>query len=62
MDILIFAIEAGRFGPARLPQSLAKAGLSVSALCAGDNILAHSRFLTQYSRPDHAITRRSPAL
>ena len=64
MDILIFAIEAGRFGPARLPQSLAKAGLSVSALCAGDNILAHSRFLTHHFElaPTRSARRLARAL
>jgi D-alanine-D-alanine ligase-like ATP-grasp enzyme len=45
MDILVFAIEDGRFGPARLPQMLHKAGLSVAALCPADNILAQSGFL-----------------
>lgn len=45
MDILIFAIEDGRFGPARFPEMLHKAGLSVAALCPSDNILAQSGFL-----------------
>ncbi|WP_226018088.1 ATP-grasp domain-containing protein [Novosphingobium sp. FKTRR1] len=45
MDILVFAIEDGRFGPARFPQMLHNAGLSVAALCPSDNILAQSAFL-----------------
>ncbi|MFM9935665.1 MAG: ATP-grasp domain-containing protein [Novosphingobium sp.] len=45
MDILIFAIEDGRYGPARFPQMLHEAGLSVAALCPSDNLLAHSGFL-----------------
>lgn len=45
MDILIFAIEDGRFGPARFPQMLHKVGLTVAALCPSDNILAQSDFL-----------------
>ncbi|MDT0506953.1 ATP-grasp domain-containing protein [Novosphingobium sp. MMS21-SN21R] len=45
MDILIFSIEDGRFGPARFPQMLHEAGLSVAALCPGDNILAQSCYL-----------------
>lgn len=42
MDILIFAIEAGRFGPARLPQNLQAMGLSVATLCPQDNVLGLS--------------------
>ncbi|WP_353228026.1 hypothetical protein [Novosphingobium sp.] len=45
MDILIFSIEDGRFGPARLPQIFHEAGLAVAALCPADNLLAHSGFL-----------------
>lgn len=45
MDILIFSIEDGRYGPARFPQMLHEAGLSVAALCPGDNILAQSSYL-----------------
>lgn len=45
MDILIFSIEDGRFGPARFPQMLYQAGLSVAALCPSDNILAQSTYL-----------------
>ena len=48
MDVLIFAIEAGRFGPARLPQARASAGLSVAALCPADNILAQSDYLDRH--------------
>lgn len=45
MDVLIFSIEDGRYGPARFPQMLHEAGLSVAALCPGDNILAESAYL-----------------
>jgi len=45
MDILIFAIEDGRFGPARFPEMLHHAGLTVAALCPSDNLLAQSGFL-----------------
>lgn len=48
MDILIIAIEAGRWGPARLPQVLRQAGLTVAALCPADNVLAASTFLSQH--------------
>ena len=44
-DVLIFAIEAGRFGPARLPQNLEAVGVRVATLCPADNVLA---------RTDHA--------
>ncbi len=42
MNILIVAIESGRWGPARLPRELARAGLSVAALCPAGNPLAAS--------------------
>ncbi|WP_421853083.1 hypothetical protein [Novosphingobium sp.] len=45
MDILIFSIEDGRYGPARFPQMLHEAGLSVAALCPSDHLLAQSAFL-----------------
>jgi len=38
-DVLIYAIEAGRYGPARLPECLASAGLRVAVLCPDDNVL-----------------------
>lgn len=41
-DILIVAMEEGRWGPARLPGALARAGLSVAALCPDHNALAAS--------------------
>ncbi len=42
VDVLIFAMEAGRYGPARLPQTLESAGLRVAALCPLDNVLSHT--------------------
>lgn len=45
MSVLIFAVEAGRFGPARLPEAFARAGLTSVALCPADNLLARSGFL-----------------
>ncbi len=50
MDILIFAIEDGRFGPARLPKMFDEAGLKVAALCPADNLLAQSAFLSTLHR------------
>jgi len=50
MDILIFAIEDGRFGPARLPKMFDEAGLKVAALCPADNLLAQSAFLKTLHR------------
>ncbi|HZV10650.1 MAG TPA: hypothetical protein VFF94_12880, partial [Novosphingobium sp.] len=41
-DVLIFAIEAGRYGPARLPQNLDAVGLKVATLCPEDNVLAQT--------------------
>lgn len=41
-DILIVAMEEGRWGPARLPGALARAGLSIAALCPDRNALAAS--------------------
>ncbi len=48
MDILIVAIETGRWGPARLPRALKDAGLSVAALCPADNALAATDFLDRH--------------
>ena len=58
MDVLIVVIEAGRFGPARLPQVLSQAGLEVAALCPGDNLLAKSQFLKrQFELPPYRSLR-----
>jgi hypothetical protein len=58
-DVLIVAIEAGRWGPARLPRSLQQAGLTVAALCPGDNPLAATRYLDRlYDLPDTRSCRR----
>ena len=52
VDILIFAIEAGRYGPARLPQNLESVGLRVATLCPVDNVLAHTDHVqTAYHLP-----------
>ena len=48
MGVLIFAIEAGRWGPARLPEVLKRAGLSVAALCPANNALGATEFLDAY--------------
>jgi len=48
MDILIVAIEAGRWGPARLPRALKQAGLSVAALCPADNAVAATDSLDRH--------------
>lgn len=40
MNVLVFAIENGRWGPARLPHMLHGAGLRVAVLCPADNALA----------------------
>ena len=45
MRILIVAIEAERWGPARLPQALRAAGVAVAALCPRNNPLAASGYL-----------------
>ena len=50
IDILIFAIEAGRFGPARLPQNLESVGLRVGTLCSDDNVLAKTHHATRHYR------------
>ncbi|EGD59388.1 hypothetical protein Y88_1543 [Novosphingobium nitrogenifigens DSM 19370] len=42
MTILLFAIEPGRSGPARLPQNLMTAGLGVTIVCPTDNPLYHT--------------------
>lgn len=62
MNVLIFAIEAGRFGPSRLPQVLSQAGLGVSVLCPADNLLAHSahvaaHFVLCKARSERALTK-----
>lgn len=48
VDILLFSVEQGRFGPPRLPEALSKAGLSVGALCPAENLLAASRHLHRH--------------
>ena len=48
MTILLVAFESGRWGPARLPAALAKAGFKAAALCPNDNALAHTAFLSEY--------------
>ena len=53
IDVLIVAIEAGRWGPARLPRTLRQAGLSVAALCPRDNPLAATRHIARlYALPN----------
>ena len=48
MDVLIVAIETGRWGPARLPHALKTAGLTVAALCPADNAIAATDFLDRH--------------
>jgi D-alanine-D-alanine ligase-like ATP-grasp enzyme len=48
MKILMVAIEAGRWGPSRLPREFKAAGVPVAALCPADNALAATRFLDRY--------------
>ena len=55
MDILIVAIETGRWGPARLPRALKDAGLTVAALCPADNAVAATDFLDRHY--DLPVTR-----
>jgi biotin carboxylase len=43
-SILLIAFEAGRWGPARLPENLSDNGLVVDVLCLADNAIAHSSF------------------
>ncbi len=57
MDILIVAIEEGRWGPARLPRALKEAGLSVAALCPDGHVVAATDYLDRhYALP---VTRSS---
>ena len=42
VDILLFSVELGRYGPPRLPECLARAGLRVAALCDAGDLLAAS--------------------
>jgi hypothetical protein len=46
--ILIIAIEAGRWGPARLPQCLEAAGFRVGVLCPHGNPLAATRYIDRF--------------
>jgi hypothetical protein len=64
MNILIVAIESGRWGPARLPAALAAAGLSVAALCPDDNPVAASRHLARHFPlgPSRSAARMAAAL
>ena len=48
MRILIVAIEADRWGPARLPRALRAAGMSVAVLCPANNALAATGFLDRW--------------
>lgn len=48
MHILIMSMEAGRFGPARLPEALAAHDVTVSILCPADNLLTASRFIARH--------------
>lgn len=64
--ILMVAFEAGRCGPARLPQPLAAAGFRVAALCpAGDALAAtchlHRHFPLDDVRSDHRVATRLAA-
>lgn len=45
MNILIIAMEAGRWGPVRLAKPLGEAGFQVASLCSDDNPLARTRFV-----------------
>ena len=45
MRVLMIAIENGRWGPARLPQSLTEAGFEVAVMCPPDNPIAYSSFV-----------------
>jgi hypothetical protein len=45
MNILMIAIEEGRWGPARLARPLREAGFRVAALCPINNPLARTRFV-----------------
>jgi Carbamoyl-phosphate synthase L chain, ATP binding domain len=46
--ILMVAEETERWGPARLPQPLAEAGLEIAVLCSEDNPLHHSSFVSRH--------------
>ena len=52
--ILIVAIEAGRWGPARLPHCLEAAGFRVAALCPRSNPLATTRYVDRLYRLCHS--------
>jgi hypothetical protein len=54
MHILIMSMEAGRYGPARLPEAFALHGVDVSVLCSPDNLLAASQFIEQHFTLPHA--------
>ena len=59
MQILIVAIEAGRWGPSRLPAAFRAAGLSVAALCPDDNALAATDYLDcHFSLPPSRSSQR----
>lgn len=49
IDVLLFSVEQGRFGPPRLPQILTDAGLRVAALCPAQNLLGLSRHLVHHA-------------
>ena len=46
--ILMIAHECERWGPARLPEPLAASGLSVAVMCAKQNPLCHSSYITRH--------------
>src|SRR5579871_1435545 len=58
-NVLIVAIEDGRWGAARLPAALAGAGLRVAALCAAGNPLAVTRHIEhRFDLPAGRSSRR----
>lgn len=46
MDVLLFSVEDGRFGPPRLPAMLHAAGLTTAALAPEGNLLLASQWLS----------------
>ena len=62
MDVLIVAIEQGRWGPARLPSALKDAGLSVAALCPAGNAVAATDYLDRRFKLPATRSSRSLAV
>lgn len=59
MHALIFSIETGRFGPARMPEALNSAGIATSVLCPAGDLLAESSFaLNRFVLPSGRSARR----